>query len=59
MSQSMGQRAIGYPVDPEFDLLDEAYLRDPYPHFARFREEAPVFYAPKMDFWVVSRYEIL
>ncbi|MDN5697801.1 MAG: cytochrome P450, partial [Rubrobacter sp.] len=57
MSQSVDQHRASYPVDPEFDPLDEEYLRDPYPHFARFRREQPVFYAPKMDFWVVSRYE--
>jgi hypothetical protein len=37
--------------------LDEAFVADLYPHFARFRREAPIFYAPKIDFWVVSRYE--
>ena len=57
MSQSVKQPAAGYPVDPEFDPLDEDYLRDPYPHFARFRREAPIFYAPKIGFWVLSRYE--
>ena len=57
MSQSVEQRDVEYPVDPDFDPLDEEFLADPYPHFARFREEAPIFYAPKIDFWVVSRYE--
>lgn len=57
MSQSMEQRDAGYPVNLDFDPLDEEYLVDPYPHFARFRREAPIFYAPKIDFWVVSRYE--
>ena len=44
-------------MDPGFDPLDPGYLADPYPHYARFRKEAPVFYAPKIEFWVVSRYE--
>jgi cytochrome P450 len=44
-------------VDPDFDPLAPDYLADPYPYFARFREEAPIFYAPRVDFWVVSRYE--
>jgi len=35
----------------------EPYLRDPYPTFERLREEAPVFYDPELDYWVVSRYE--
>lgn len=44
-------------MDPDFDPLDQDYLADPYPHYARFRRETPIFYAPKIDFWVVSRYE--
>jgi cytochrome P450 len=57
MSQRVEQREAGQPVDPHFDPLDPDYLADPYPYYARFRREAPVFYAPKVDFWVVSRYE--
>lgn len=57
MSQTVEPREADYPVDPEFDPLDPEYLADPYPYFARFRREMPVFYAPKVDFWVVSRYE--
>ena len=50
-------RGSGYPVNEDFDPLDPDYLADPYPFFAKFRSETPVFYAPKIDFWVVSRYE--
>lgn len=57
MSQSIEPRNTDYPVNPDFDPLEPDYLADPYPHFARFRRESPVFYAPKVDFWVVSRYE--
>ena len=57
MSQRVEQRDAGHPVDPDFDPLDPDYLADPYPYYARFRREAPVFHAPKIDFWVVSRYE--
>jgi cytochrome P450 len=56
MSQTIDQDA-DHPVNPTFDPLDPDYLSDPYPYFARFRRETPVFYAPKIDFWVVSRYE--
>ena len=55
MSQIVSQGS-GYPVNEDFDPLDPEYLADPYPYFARFRREAPIFYAPKIDFWVVSRY---
>jgi cytochrome P450 len=57
MSQRVEQRDAGQPEDPHFDPLDPDYLADPYLYYARFRREAPVFYAPQIDFWVVSRYE--
>ncbi|MGI9050440.1 MAG: cytochrome P450 [Rubrobacteraceae bacterium] len=57
MSQTIQPRDVDYPVDPDFDPLDPDYLEDPYPYYARFRKETPIFYAPKIDFWVVSRYE--
>ncbi|MGI8909915.1 MAG: cytochrome P450 [Rubrobacteraceae bacterium] len=56
MSQA-GEQNYDYPVDEAFDPLDPDYLADPYQYYARFRKETPVFYAPKIDFWVVSRYE--
>ena len=46
-----------YPVDETFDPLSEDYLEDPYPYYVRFRREAPVFFAPKINMWVISRYE--
>jgi hypothetical protein len=57
MSQTAVSQNADYPVDPNFDPLDPDYLADPYPLYARFRGEAPIFYAPKIDFWVVSRHE--
>ncbi len=57
MSQTVEQQDSEYPVNPDFEPLDPDYLADPYPYFARFRSETPVFYTPKIDFWVVSRYE--
>ena len=57
MSQTVEQQGSEYPVSPDFDPFDPDYLAGPYPYFARLRSETPVFYAPKIDFWVVSRYE--
>nr|MDP9457463.1 cytochrome P450 [Actinomycetota bacterium] len=57
MSQTVDPKSAEYPVDPNFDPLSPGYLADPYPYYARFRKEAPIFYAPKIDFWVVSRFE--
>jgi cytochrome P450 len=40
----------------QFDPFGEAYLADPYPLFAEYRTQAPVFYSAELDYWVVSRY---
>jgi cytochrome P450 len=53
----MQETTSSYPVDEDFDPLSEDYLQDPYAYYARFRREAPVFFAPKIGMWVVSRYE--
>jgi cytochrome P450 len=39
-----------------FDPFSADYLADPYPHLARARADAPVFYAADLDMWVVTRY---
>jgi cytochrome P450 len=38
-----------------YDPLSEAMLRDPLPAWDRARAEAPVFWAPAVDAWMVSR----
>ena len=40
-----------------FDLNDPAVIADPYPTYARIRDEAPVAYLRDLDLWVLSRYE--
>lgn len=57
MRGSVEPKGADYPVDPGFDPLAPDYLADPYPYYVRFRREAPIYYAPRVDFWVVSRYE--
>ena len=44
------------PVAHDFDPLDADYLADPFPTLAEWREQAPVFYAPSIGRWVVTRY---
>jgi cytochrome P450 len=41
---------------PNFDPMDPAQLANPYPTYADLRRDRPVFYDPKLDLWVVSRY---
>jgi cytochrome P450 len=40
-----------------YDPFDPAYLVDPYSVLIRLREEEPVFFAPAIGYWIVSRYE--
>ncbi|MCW2783818.1 MAG: cytochrome [Marmoricola sp.] len=42
------------PID--FDHYDHALQDDPYPTYARMRDEAPLFHNEEQDFWVVSRH---
>lgn len=39
------------------DLLDPELIQDPYPAFARLREEDPVHYSPAHRSWLVTRYD--
>lgn len=39
-----------------WDPYDATSLADPYPTFGRLREEAPLYYNDKHDFYAVSRY---
>ena len=41
----------------EFDPFSDTFFVDPYPTYQRLRDEAPVYYNPKWDFYALSRYE--
>lgn len=40
----------------EFDVNSAELLRDPYPTFARMREQSPVQWIPSGGFWAVTRH---
>ncbi len=40
-----------------FDPYDVAINADPYPVYKQLREEAPVYYNDRYDFWALSRHE--
>ncbi|HTY26755.1 MAG TPA: cytochrome P450 [Mycobacterium sp.] len=44
-------------ADLHYDPYDVELNIDPYPMFARLREEAPLYYNPQQDFYAVSRYD--
>ena len=41
----------------EFDPFGDGYQQDPPSYVAWSRESEPVFYSPKLDYWVVTRYD--
>ena len=45
------QKQLGDSYDP----FTDPQLTDPFPFFAQARAE-PVFYSPKLDYWLVTRY---
>jgi len=44
------------PVHADFDPLSAAFLADPFAVLAALPRETPVFYAPSIDYYVVTRY---
>jgi cytochrome P450 len=47
----------GCPVDESFDPLSQDFLADPYAALAALpREEQPVFFAPSIGYYVLTRY---
>ena len=45
------------PTIPEFDAMSDDYFADPASYFARFRDDAPVFFYPYLGAWIVTRRE--
>jgi len=43
--------------DPVYDLFDPRVMADPYPHYARLRDEHPLHYNERLDHYVLSRYD--
>ncbi|MPY98122.1 MAG: cytochrome P450 [Actinophytocola sp.] len=41
----------------EFNPYDYAFHEDPYPLYARLRDEAPIYRNTDIDFWAISRYD--
>jgi cytochrome P450 len=47
----------GSAAQVEFDPFDDVYFNDPYPTYAAMREQAPVYYSEKYDFYALSRFD--
>ena len=53
----MADVTVSADSDLHYDPYDVALNINPYPMFARLREEAPLYYNPEHDFYAVSRYD--
>jgi cytochrome P450 len=51
------QQTVQQPDDLVYDPFDEAINDDPYPVYARMREEAPLYWNEKFQFYALTRYE--
>lgn len=40
----------------DFDPFSDVFFNDPYPTYRRMRDEAPVYYSEKYDFYALSRH---
>jgi cytochrome P450 len=45
------------PADLEYDPYDYEIDRDPHHIWRRLRDEAPLYYSPRYDFYALSRYD--
>jgi len=45
------------PTDLVYDPYDYEIDANPHPIFKRLRDEAPIYYNPKYDFWALSRFK--
>ena len=46
-------------TDLSYDPYDQEIFADPYPVFRRLREEAPLYYNERYDFFALSRFCLL
>lgn len=49
--------ASGIGGSLDFDPYSETFFNDPYPMYKRMRDEAPVYYNEKYDFYALTRYD--
>jgi len=51
------KRSFDQPDDLYWDPIDESLKADPHPVWRRMRDEAPVYFNERYDFWALSRFE--
>ena len=53
----MAEPAAQTDFDAIYDPFDPVQIADPYPYYERLREEHPVYYNSRVDFYALSRYQ--
>ena len=48
--------SLAHDTDVYFDPYDVGINADPYPTYARLRDEAPIYHNERYDFWALSRH---
>lgn len=48
--------AVTFDTAVYYDPYDTGIVTDPYPTYARLREEAPIYHNQRYDFWALSRH---
>src|SRR4029077_7093441 len=59
MAACRGGRAMSISTSPvmEYDPFSQEFQADPFPVYRWMRDEAPVFYSEKWNWWALSRFE--
>ncbi|MEM7436668.1 MAG: cytochrome P450 [Myxococcota bacterium] len=55
MSSAESEPSVAY--DPIYDPFHPGLMADPYPFYARLRDDHPLYYNERLDCYVLSRYE--
>jgi cytochrome P450 len=56
-TKGVEERSPRIPAELDDALLSSAYLRDPYPIYARLRDQAPVAWSEAFRSWLLTRHE--
>lgn len=50
-------KQLSHATQPGFDPAGPTQCLDPYPIYARMREESPIFFSPVLNMWVVTHHK--
>jgi cytochrome P450 len=56
MTEGTNTMTTSQSTDVYYDPYDVEIVANPYPVYTRLREEAPIYYNERYDFWAISRH---